>query len=92
VMHPRLAHPVGAPAVWRFLRCEGIAVNASDQSETASKSASNHFHAGMQRLLRHQGLSEATRDSYGRAVRRLGGGATRSRPASRRAEPEKLIP
>ncbi|MCG6118510.1 MAG: phage integrase N-terminal SAM-like domain-containing protein, partial [Aquimonas sp.] len=48
-------------------------MNASDQSETATSSTSTHFHTEMQRALRRQGLSEVTRDSYARAVRRLEG-------------------
>jgi hypothetical protein len=48
-------------------------VNASDQSQTASNSTSTQFHSEMQRALRRQGLSEVTRDSYARAVRRLEG-------------------
>jgi len=40
-------------------------VNTFDQSD------STRFHSEMQRALRRQGLSEATRDSYARALRRL---------------------
>ena len=40
-------------------------MNTSDQSD------STRFHSEMQGALRRQGLSEATRDSYARALRRL---------------------
>jgi hypothetical protein len=68
---PRLAHPVNASAVWLFPRCEGIAVNASDQSQSASESAATHIHLEMQRALWRLGLSTVTRDSHARAERWL---------------------
>ena len=37
----------------------------------APDAAASHFHVEMQRALRRQGLAEATRDSYARALRRL---------------------
>lgn len=40
---------------------------------TFDQSGSSHFHSEMQRALRRQGLSEVTRDSYARALRRLEG-------------------
>lgn len=40
---------------------------------TFDQSSSTRFHSEMQRALRRQGLSEVTRDSYARALRRLEG-------------------
>ncbi len=40
---------------------------------TFDQSGSTRFHSEMQRALRRQGLSEVTRDSYARALRRLEG-------------------